>query len=75
MVGLYSVCSQPKWCCSPPPRKPIKDWTTAEDEASLGKSRALNAIFNGVDKNVFRRTNTCTSVKEAWDILGVAHAS
>lgn len=33
--------------------KPELQWTEAEDEASLGNSRALNAIFNGVDRNIF----------------------
>jgi len=53
--------------------KSEKDWSPTEDEASLGNSRALNAIFNGVDKNVFRLINTCTSAKEAWEILVVAY--
>ena len=32
--------------------KPEKDWSHTEDEAALGNSRVLNAIFNEVDKNV-----------------------
>ncbi|KAA0032368.1 gag-pol polyprotein [Cucumis melo var. makuwa] len=47
------------------------DWTDAEDQASLGNSRALNAIYN--DQNVFKLINTCTSAKEAWKILEVAY--
>ena len=39
----------------------------------MGNCRALNAIFNGVDKNVFRLINTCTSAKEAWEIRAVAY--
>ncbi|GAU38940.1 hypothetical protein TSUD_372690, partial [Trifolium subterraneum] len=34
--------------------KPEEDWTTAEDTLAVGKSKALNALFNGVDKNMFR---------------------
>ena len=45
--------------------KPEKEWSPTEDEAALGNSRALNAIFNGVDKNIFRLINTCTSAKVA----------
>lgn len=45
--------------------RPEKDWTEEEDEVSLGNSCALNAIFNGVDKNVFRLINTCVSTKKA----------
>jgi len=31
-----------------------EQWTTAEYELALGNSKALNALFNGVDKNMFR---------------------
>lgn len=51
---------------------PVTD-TKGVDEASLGNSRALNAIFNGVDKNIFRLINICVSTKKAWDILVVVH--
>lgn len=30
--------------------KPKEDWSKEEDEQALGNSKALNAIFNGVDK-------------------------
>lgn len=40
-------------------------WSIVEDEASLGNSRSLNAILNGVDHNVFKLVNACTSAKEA----------
>jgi len=33
--------------------KPEEEWTVAEDELALGNSKALNALFNGVDKNMF----------------------
>ncbi|KAA0062325.1 gag-proteinase polyprotein [Cucumis melo var. makuwa] len=35
-------------------------------------SRALNALFNAVDPNIFKLINTCKSAKDAWDILEVA---
>ncbi|XP_057439907.1 uncharacterized protein LOC130731662 [Lotus japonicus] len=53
--------------------KPEEDWNKDEDEEALGNHKALNAIFNGVDKNMFRLINTCTVAKEAWDILKTAH--
>jgi len=31
-----------------------EEWSTTEDELALGNSKALNALFNGVDKNMFR---------------------
>ena len=48
-------------------------WTEEEDEEALANSKALNDIFNGVDKNMFRFINTCTVAKEACDILKTAH--
>src|ERR1044072_5911336 len=48
--------------------KKEEDWSKEEDEEALVNSKVLNAIFNGVDKNMFRLINTCTMAKEAWDI-------
>src|ERR1044072_4958825 len=56
-----------------PTFKEEADWTKEEDEEALANSKALNAIFNGVDKNMFRMINTCTVAKEAWEILKTAH--
>lgn len=53
--------------------KPEKDWTPFEDEVALRNSRALNFIYDGVDKNIFRILNTCISVKDAWVTIEVAH--
>jgi hypothetical protein len=47
--------------------KPEEEWTT------LANSKALNALFNGVDKNMFRLIKKCTVAKEAWDILKTSH--
>jgi hypothetical protein len=53
--------------------KSEEEWTVAEDESSLANSRALNAIFNGVYKNIFRMIKQCNVAKEAWEILKTAH--
>ncbi|TYK29879.1 gag-pol polyprotein [Cucumis melo var. makuwa] len=53
--------------------KPEFDWTDAEEQASVGNARALNAIFNGVDLNVFKLINSCSTAKKAWRILEVAY--
>ena len=50
-----------------------EECTTTEDESSLANSRGLNAIFNGVDKNMFRMIKQCTVAKVAWEILKTAH--
>ncbi|KAA0038855.1 gag-pol polyprotein [Cucumis melo var. makuwa] len=53
--------------------KPEITWTKEVDEESLGNLRALNALFNGINHNVFKLINTCTSAKEAWNILEVTY--
>jgi len=53
--------------------KPEEEWTAAEDELTLGNSKALNALFNGVDKNMFGLIKQCTVAKNAWEILKTAH--
>ncbi|KAA0041632.1 gag-pol polyprotein [Cucumis melo var. makuwa] len=47
--------------------------TDAEEQASVGNPSALNAIFNGVDLNVFKLINSCSTTKDAWRILEVAY--
>ena len=53
--------------------KPEEEWTAPEDELALANSKALNALFNGVDKNMFRLIKKCNVAKDAWDILRKAH--
>ncbi|KAK2449300.1 gag-protease polyprotein [Trifolium repens] len=53
--------------------KPEEDWTPAEDTLALGNNKALNALFNGVDKNMFRLIKQCTIAKDAWEILKTTH--
>lgn len=53
--------------------KPEEDWSKEEYELALGNSKALNDLFNDVDKNIFRMINTCTVAKEAWEILKTTH--
>src|SRR6266487_6089845 len=49
--------------------KPESEWSKEEDELALGNSKALNALYNGVDKNMFRLIKRCKVAKEAWEIL------
>ncbi|TYK25842.1 gag-pol polyprotein [Cucumis melo var. makuwa] len=53
--------------------KPEVDWTNAEEQASVGNVKALNAISNGVDLNVFKLINSCSTAKDTWRILKVAY--
>ena len=54
-------------------KKPEEQWSKEEDDLALGNSKALNSIFNGVDKNIFRLVNNCEVAKDAWDILKTTH--
>ncbi|KAA0048403.1 gag-pol polyprotein [Cucumis melo var. makuwa] len=49
--------------------KPEVDWIDAEEQASVGNARALNAIY----LNVFTLINSCSTAKEAWKTLEVAY--
>src|SRR4030066_2260851 len=53
--------------------KPEEDWSKEDDQLALGNFRTLNALFNGVDKNIFRLIKQCTVAKDAWEILKTAH--
>jgi len=50
-----------------------EEWTAPEDELALANSKTLNALFNGVDKNMFRLIKKCNVAKDAWEILRTAH--
>ncbi|CAM8931948.1 unnamed protein product [Rhodiola kirilowii] len=47
-------------------------WTEDEDKASMGNSKAMNAIFSAVNENVMKLIINCEVAKEAWDILQTA---
>ena len=49
-----------------------EEWSKEEDDLALGNYKTLNALFNGVDKNMFRLIN-CTVAKDVWDILRTTH--
>ncbi|CAM8890002.1 unnamed protein product [Rhodiola kirilowii] len=52
-----------------PIAKPEALWTEEEDKASMGNSKAMNAIFSAVDENIMKLIINCEVAKEAWDIL------
>ncbi|CAM8883833.1 unnamed protein product [Rhodiola kirilowii] len=48
-------------------------WSVAHKNAEAANSRAMNAIFSGVDGKNFKMISTCEIAKKAWDILQTAH--
>ncbi|CAM8934657.1 unnamed protein product [Rhodiola kirilowii] len=55
-----------------PVLKPEALWIEDEDKASMGNSKAMNAIFSAVNENVMKLIINCEVAKEAWDILQTA---
>ena len=53
--------------------KPGENYSKKEDELALENFKALNALFNGVDRNMFRLIKKCTVAKDAWEILKTTH--
>ena len=53
--------------------KPKLEWDKGDNEASENNARAMYSIFNAINTDEFHRIATCTSTKEAWDILQVIH--
>jgi len=49
--------------------KPAEEWSKEEDVLALENSKALNALFHGVDNNKFRLIKQCNVDKDAWEIL------
>ena len=49
--------------------KPEEEWNEDDDKEVIRNSKVLNALFNGVYKNVFTLINMCIMAKEAWEIL------
>ncbi|KAK2402298.1 gag-protease polyprotein [Trifolium repens] len=52
---------------------PEENWSKKEDELALANNKALNALFSGVDKYMFRMIKKCTVAKDAWEILKTTH--
>ena len=49
--------------------KPEEDWNVADELSTQGNSRALNSIFNGVDKNVFKMIKNYKHTKGSGETL------
>ncbi|CAM8932100.1 unnamed protein product [Rhodiola kirilowii] len=71
MIGWTSpMMANPEGAVMP---KPEALWSETDDVAAVGNSKALNAIFYGVDENVFKLIAECEVAKEAWDTLRIAY--
>src|ERR1044072_3353556 len=53
--------------------KPEEERSKEKEELALGNSKALNALFNGIDRNIFRLVHQCELAKDVWDTLKTTH--
>src|SRR3954467_2806180 len=53
--------------------KPEEEWDKDEEALALGNSKALNALFNGIDKNIFRLVHQCELAKDVWRTRKTTH--
>ena len=51
----------------------IGEWATAQKEAAIFNSKAMNAIFNAVSMEEFKRISNVEIVHTAWNILQIVH--
>ncbi|CAM9000375.1 unnamed protein product [Rhodiola kirilowii] len=49
------------------------EWTETHKNSEAANSKAMNAIFSGIDGKNFKMISTCEIAKKAWDILQTAH--
>ena len=51
------------------PKEAPADWDEAKIKAANFNSRALNALFNAVTNEEFKKISSTETAKEAWTIL------
>ena len=55
------------------PTEVSTDWYNAKIKAENFNSRALNALFNAVTNEEFKKISSIETVKEAWAILSITY--
>ena len=53
------------------PKEALTDWDNAKIKAINFNSRALNAIFNAITNEKFKKISSTETTKEAWTILQI----
>ena len=51
------------------PKNVLAEWDDAKIKATNFNGRALNALFNAVTKEEFKKISSTETAKEAWTIL------
>ena len=55
------------------PTTPISEWETSQKEAVAFNSKAMNAIFNAVSMEEFKRISNVKVAHTTWNILQIVH--
>ena len=55
------------------PTTPVSEWQTSKKEAAAFNSKAMNAIFNAVSMEEFKRISNVEVVHTGWNILQTMH--
>ena len=56
------------------PATPVSEWQTSQKEAAFN-SKAMNAIFNAVSMEEFKRISNVEVAHTTWNILQIVHES
>ena len=51
----------------------MSDWTTSQKEAAAFNRKVMNAIFNAVSMEEFKRISNVEVAHTAWNILRTVH--
>ena len=55
------------------PTTPVSEWQTSQKEAAPFNSKVMNAIFNAVSMEEFKRISNVEVAHIAWNILQTVH--
>ena len=55
------------------PTTPVSEWQTSQKEAAAFNNKAMNAIFNAVSMEEFKRISNVEVTYTAWNILQTVH--
>ena len=56
------------------PTTPVNDWQTSQKEAATFNSKAMDAIFNAISMEEFKRISNVEIAHNVWNILLTVHA-
>ena len=55
------------------PTTPVSEWQTSQKEAAAFNSKAMNAIFNAVSMEEFKRISNAEVAHTAWNNFQTVH--